>query len=55
MSLQELTYERVYFSYRTIEIKQKPTLQKTDWKKLNQIYQNEIKSFIILAWLRRSV
>ena len=37
--------EGVYLSYRTIEIKQTPTLQKTDRKKLKEMRCKYIQSY----------
>ena len=39
--------ERVYFSYRTREIKQTPTLQKTDRKKLKDMQCKYIQGYVI--------
>ena len=40
------TNERVYFSYRTSEIKQTPTLQKTDQKKLKEMQCKYIHCYV---------
>ena len=41
----EQTNERVYFSYRTCESKQTPTLQKTDRKKVKEM-QSYVQCYV---------